>query len=658
MREGFSTMQEIVDGFWNALRLLMDLDRELLTITLLSLRVSSTAVLLAAFMAVPAGIITALLRFPGKNLLRTLLNTFMGFPPVVMGLVVFLLLSNQGPLGEFNLLYSPEAMILVQFLLAFPIIMGVTLASIESVDQAIRETAMALGASETRAMWKVILESRRNIVAGIILAFGQAISEVGAITIVGGNVRWQTRALTTRIVRELPQGESEFAIALGIVLLSLSFLINIALTFLQTKDFQTSTILTLALETFFIVNLSLFRKIAGISSKELLDIQLWLLLTIPVTTYCVGKALEAMRERQQSYRTMGVSIALISLLPWRFSVITLLLKAALVILFLLILTSPHLDRLQFHDRRTLGSILLSLGVVAQLYDAFFPLLATVLLITLPMTISLLFLVTLWWVILQKREREKKERASAQFAEIRCSNLSKKFEEPDVLSRVSLQVRRGEIVSILGPSGAGKSTILRILSGFLKPDCGEYEIDVQANGSTVNLEDKRTWLRRNSTLVHQNPTMFDESAQKNIEFGLRNFSLPTKERESRLSNALHQTGLSKLASRDARTLSSGEKQRLALARAIGLSSPILFVDEPTSNLDPANVKRIEDSLKALNEQGTTIVMATHNLFQARRLSNRVVLLLDGKIIEAAAVQEFFDSPKDPRTLAFIRGDMVY
>lgn len=651
-------MQEIVEGFWKALTLLIALDTELLTITLLSLRVSSTAVVLAAIIAVPAGIGTALIKFPGKNILRTVLNTFMGFPPVVMGLFVYLMLSNQGPFGAFDLLYSPEAMIIVQFLLALPIIMGVTLTSVESVDEAIRETALALGASETRATWKVIIESQRNIVAGIILGFGRVISEVGAITIVGGNIRWQTRALTTGIVREIARGEYEFAIALGVILLLLSFLITSGLTYLQTKECEPSTILTLAVQIFIVVNLPLFGNLVDIESRTLLEIQLWLLLAIPLTTYYVGKLLEFMADSQRSQPLIATSIALILIIPWKLSLVTIILKGALLASFLLILISSRLSKLSFHSRRTAGSVLLSIGMVAQLYMALFELLAAAAVSILPIVISTLLIAILWRLVIQRAERKTEEDFSHQLSAIQCTDLSKRFEEPEILNCVSFSVRRGEVVSILGPSGAGKSTLMRILSGFLKPDDGEYEIQIERNSSPTPLQDKKLWLRQHSVLVHQNPIMFDESVSSNVEFGLKALMLSPTERKARIASALHQTGLQEFATRDARTLSSGEKQRLALARAIGLSPIVLFVDEPTSNLDPANVKRIEDSLKALNEQGVTVVMATHNLFQARRLSNRVVLLLDGKIIEDADVEKFFDNPNDPRTLAFIHGDMVY
>lgn len=651
-------MNEIVEGFWKALTLLMALDTELLTITFLSLRVSSTAVLLAALIAVPAGIGIAFVRFPGKTVLRSLLNTFMGFPPVVMGLFLYLLLSNQGPLGEWKLLYSPEAMIIVQFLLAFPIIMGVTLSSVESVDLTVQETAMALGASESRAAWKVVVESQRNIVAGVILGFGRVISEVGAITIVGGNIRWQTRALTTGIVREVARGEYEFAIALGIILLSLSFLVTTGLTYLQIKECETSTILTLAIEVIIVVNLPLFENLANINSRILLEIQLWLLLTIPLATLYVGKQIKSMSYDSSSRRTIATTMAPILVIPWKFTPLTIILKGIVFGLLLVVFLFPRLNWFTFHYRRTAGSLLLSTGILIQLYEAFFQLFVTIAILTLPMTASALLIAVLWRYAFQNIKKERKKEIKPQFSEINCRGLSKKFEEPEILNEISFSVKSGEIVSILGPNGAGKTTLLRILAGFLSPDKGEYEIQVSNNGATTRLEEKKPWLRRNSTLVHQNPTIFDESVWKNLEFGLKSLKLSTVDRKARVISALHQTGLEEFAHRDAKTLSSGEKQRLAIARAISLFPTVLFIDEPTSNLDPVNAKRVEDSLKILNEQGVTVVMATHNLFQARRLSDRVALLMDGKIIEAAAVQEFFENPKDPRTLAFVRGDMVY
>ena len=160
----------------------------------------------------------------------------MGFPPVVMGLIVYLLLSNSGPFGSLNLLYTPSAMIIAQLFLAIPIIIGTTKAALESVNTNLKETILSLGANERQLWWEMIKEAKKSIIAGVLVAFGQAISEVGAVMIVGGNIRWNTRTFTTSIVLQTRMGEFGQAIALGAILLLITFILNYALTRLQVKN--------------------------------------------------------------------------------------------------------------------------------------------------------------------------------------------------------------------------------------------------------------------------------------------------------------------------------------------------------------------------------------------------------------------------------------
>ncbi len=217
--------------------------QEILNITLLSLRVSGTAVLLGALIGVPIGTILGLGQFKGKQTfifffnisVRSMVNTFMGLPPVVVGLVVYLLLSASGPLGPLGLLYTPTAMIITQLIMAVPIIIGVTMSAVGSVEKAIREKALSLGATDRQAAWMVLREARMGVLTAIIVAFGAAISEVGGVMITGGNIRWVTRTLTTAIVVETNLGDFELAITLGIILLSMAFVINLVLTILQLR---------------------------------------------------------------------------------------------------------------------------------------------------------------------------------------------------------------------------------------------------------------------------------------------------------------------------------------------------------------------------------------------------------------------------------------
>jgi len=219
------------------------LNSEVLNITLLSLRVSGTAVFFGSLIGVPIGTALGLSQFRGKKslmyfvqlTLRSIVNTFMGVPPVVVGLVVYLLLSSSGPLGQLGLIYTPTAMIIAQLIMVVPIIVGITMSAVGSVEKAVREKALSLGATGTQAAWMVLMEARMGVLTAIIAAFGAAISEVGGIMIVGGNQRWITRTLTTAIVLETDLGNFDLAISLGIILLSIAFVINLILTVIQVR---------------------------------------------------------------------------------------------------------------------------------------------------------------------------------------------------------------------------------------------------------------------------------------------------------------------------------------------------------------------------------------------------------------------------------------
>jgi len=226
-------LNPILEGLLKAFWLIVSFDPEVYEIMFLSLRVSGIAVLIGALLGVPSGATVGLKEFFGKRFLVSIVNTLMGLPPVVVGLLVYLLLSTSGPLGAFQLLYTPEAMIIAQLIMVVPIVMGVTISSVSSIGKAIREKALSLGATNWQLTLKVLRESRLGILTALIVSFGAAISEVGAVMIVGGNIRWATRVLTTAIVFETELGEFGLAIALGVILLLLAFVINWALTYLQ-----------------------------------------------------------------------------------------------------------------------------------------------------------------------------------------------------------------------------------------------------------------------------------------------------------------------------------------------------------------------------------------------------------------------------------------
>ncbi len=228
-------MSSIIDGFSQALSLILHLDAELLGIILLSIRVSGTALLVATSIGLPLGALLGLTKFPLRGAAITILNTFMGLPPVVVGLVVYLLLSRSGPLGFLSLLYTPSAMIVAQSILAFPIVGALCHAAIAGVDPIIRQAARTLGATPLQVSLTVVREARYGIMSAIIAAFGRVMAEVGAILIVGGNIAGYTRVMTTTIALETDKGNFELALALGIILLAISLMINTALHIIQKK---------------------------------------------------------------------------------------------------------------------------------------------------------------------------------------------------------------------------------------------------------------------------------------------------------------------------------------------------------------------------------------------------------------------------------------
>jgi tungstate transport system permease protein len=233
-------MDTIFQGFINAFKLIAAFDPELLKIIWLSLQVSGAALLLAILLGLPLGALMALRRLPCRGLILSVLNTGMGLPPVVVGLVVYLLLSRSGPLGFMTLLYTPGAMIVAQFILAFPIVTSLSHTAIVNVNPIIRQAARVLGANPLQEALTVIREARYGIMTGGIAGLGRVTAEVGAVIMVGGNIAGYTRVITTTIALETDKGNFDLAIALGIILLGLSLLINVALRAIQ-KLGRTST---------------------------------------------------------------------------------------------------------------------------------------------------------------------------------------------------------------------------------------------------------------------------------------------------------------------------------------------------------------------------------------------------------------------------------
>src|SRR6185369_93963 len=229
-------MELILEGISKAIALIFSLDPEVLSITLLSLKVSTLATLISLVLGISSGTLLALSSFPGRRLIISIVNTGMGLPPVVVGLFVTILLWRNGPFGFLEILYTPSAMIIAQAVIATPIVMGITVASIQNLPANLKLQILALGATRSQMVRMLVREARLPLLAGVMAGFGGVISEVGASIMVGGNIKGYTRVLTTATVMETGRGNFDIAIALSIILLLFCFVINYVLTHIQQRE--------------------------------------------------------------------------------------------------------------------------------------------------------------------------------------------------------------------------------------------------------------------------------------------------------------------------------------------------------------------------------------------------------------------------------------
>jgi tungstate transport system permease protein len=229
-------VQNIIDGLAKAIELLFSGDPEVLQITLFSLQISGLATLISLLIGLPLGTALALGQFRTRRFWISLVNTGMALPPVVAGLVVSLMLWRSGPLGDLRLMYTPGAIIIAQTVIAAPVVTGLTLAALQQLNPRLRLQLLGLGASRWQMIFLLWKEARLPLLAALMAGFGSVISEVGASMMVGGNLKGQTRVLTTAIVLETSKGEFAFAIALSVLLLLVAYLVNLALTWIQQKS--------------------------------------------------------------------------------------------------------------------------------------------------------------------------------------------------------------------------------------------------------------------------------------------------------------------------------------------------------------------------------------------------------------------------------------
>jgi tungstate transport system permease protein len=225
----------LIDSLFSAILLVCSLDKEMVAIVMVSLQVSCASTIIAAFVGVPCGFFIALRHFPGKQMVITVLNTLLALPTVVIGLVIYTFISRRGLLGPLDLLYTQKAIVIGQIILIVPLVCALTIAAISRIDDRYRRTAMTLGANRIQTAKVIFFEARFGITAAIIAAFGRVISEIGISMMLGGNIKGFTRTMTTSMALEYDKGAFSLAVALGIVLMTLSFAMNILFHFFQGK---------------------------------------------------------------------------------------------------------------------------------------------------------------------------------------------------------------------------------------------------------------------------------------------------------------------------------------------------------------------------------------------------------------------------------------
>ena len=230
-------METLLRSFGDAIRLLLDMDAELLETVGLTLQVTLGALTIALLLGIPIGAAVGLARnLPGRTIIVPVIYTGMGLPPVAVGLFTYLMLSNRGPLGNLDWLFTPTGMIVAQTIIAFPLVVGLTMTAVQGIDPSLATQMQALGATRRQIGLLTLLEARIGVTAAVVAAYGAIISEVGAVMLVGGNIESETRVLTTAIVLETRQGNFALAMALGIILLALAFITNFAFHRLQLRQ--------------------------------------------------------------------------------------------------------------------------------------------------------------------------------------------------------------------------------------------------------------------------------------------------------------------------------------------------------------------------------------------------------------------------------------
>lgn len=473
-----------INPFLKAMELLLSFDKEVYYIAFTSIKIASLSILISSLFSVPLATIIGLNKFRFKRPLVALLNALTALPTTVVGLFVYFLVSRSGPLKSFDLLFTQTGIMFGLVILSSPIITTIIVTGLNKLDDRIYDTLRTLGANKFTIIKTIIIETKTVIITSILTGFGRVIGEVGIAMMVGGNIRWYTRTLTTAIVLETSKGEFAFGFSLGIILMLIAIIVNFLLHYLK--------------------NIKLKKR----DSKTVVNIS-----------------------------SNNTDINALQLKP----------------------------------------------LVEQHESGF---------------------------------------------DIYTTNLSFAYKKSvNVLSIDNLKIEGGGIYSFLGPSGSGKTTLLKLLNGLLK-----------ANKNTIFLNktpiesDSYRRVRKTTVYVHQNPILLSGTVYDNVAYGLKIRKTNKEELKSIVKNSLKIVGLEGFEDRESKTLSGGEIQRVAISRAIAVNPEILFLDEPTANIDKDNIKKLEHTLRELNRKyQKTIIISTHNVLFSKSISDKIFYLKAGKIL---------------------------
>jgi tungstate transport system ATP-binding protein len=513
-------MTTIADSLALALQMVARADAEVLAIVGLSLRVSVSACLIGAALGLCLGAWLAVARFPGHGALVWLVNTLLALPAVVVGLLVYLLLSRAGPLGSLGILFTPPAMVVAQSILVVPLIAALSRRLVLDALAEGGEQLQSLGAGPMLRAGLMLLHERLAVLTIVLTAFGRAIAEVGAVMIVGGNIEGVTRVMTTAIALETSKGDLPLALALGVVLLGVVGLVNLLIAALQSR--------------------------AGTASGP------------AAATQPPGLATTAPTH-----------------------------------------SAPPVPS---------GTARAEAGA---------------------------------------GRRQSPPPGASATPLVRLQSATVRFGAVTALLDVSLTLHRGERMALLGANGSGKTTLLRVLHGLLPCSGGIERLPMSPENRPPV-----------AAMLFQRPFLLSLSAQHNVMLALALRGVPRHERRARCHTALQRVGLDAHAEQAARTLSGGQQQRLALARAWALQPDILFLDEPTASLDPGAKREIEALIEDVAAAGVTLVMSTHNLGQAKRLSSRVAYLEGGRLVVDLPVDDFFSQSLPEEAALFVRGELPW